>query len=206
MKRRHTNIRENFSFLGFYAESNYSFVQTFRDNLSISSSKVKQSEYPSSWIAGPLKRPSCPETSATNYHCILRKISKERNFIYTATQALNHKYVRVSECHLGQCHWYVLVDQCRLRHQHVNKRVFQCWCSNRGTQVPLITNWYTTTPCILQLNSRYRRKYMLLVCLLECIKLNNARPTFKLATWSSDSLLDVRNVARQNFQNIGYFG
>ena len=108
---------------GIYAESNCSFVQTFRDNLSIQSSRVKQSKYPSSWIARPLKKGpiSCPETSVRNYHCMPRKMSQERNFISTATQAWNHKYVRVSECHLGQCHRYVLVDQCRLRHQHVIK-------------------------------------------------------------------------------------
>lgn len=102
---------------------------------------------------------------------------------------------------------YVLFDQCRLRHQHVIKLVFQCWCSTRGMQVPLTAHWYTTTPSILQLNSRYRRKYMLLMCLLKCTKLNNACPTFKSATWSSDSLLDVWNVTRQNFfQNTGYLG
>jgi hypothetical protein len=94
-----------------------------RDNLSTQSSRVKQPKYPSSGIARPSKKGpiSCPETSVRNYHCMLRKMSQERNFIYTATQAWNLKYVRVSECHLGQCHRYVLVDQCRLRHQHVIK-------------------------------------------------------------------------------------
>lgn len=73
--------------------------------------------------------------------------------------------------------------------------------------MPLTAKWYTTTSCILQLTSRYRHKHMFLMCLLEFIKLNNACLSFKLATWSSDSLLDVWNVSRQNFfQNTGYLG
>jgi len=48
---------------------------------------------------------------------------------------------------------------------------------------------------------------MLLMCVLECIKLNNACLSVKLATWSSDSLLYVWNVSRQNFiQSTGYLG
>jgi len=48
---------------------------------------------------------------------------------------------------------------------------------------------------------------MLLMFLLECIKLNNACLSLKLATWSSNLLLDVLNVSRQKFcQNTGYFG
>jgi hypothetical protein len=149
-----SQIRDSCALLGFYAASNCSFVQTFRDNLSILSSSVKQTKYPFSWIVGPLKVGPivCPETSVRNCHFVLRKIRKEGNFIYTPAEASNDKHVRVSK--------YRLVNAKRT----YCSIGFACGTSysTSGTQVPLTANWYTATPCIPQLHSRHRNKYMLL--------------------------------------------
>jgi hypothetical protein len=77
-----SQIRDNCALLGFYAASDCSFVQMFRDNLSILSSSVKQTKCPFTWIVGPLKVGPivCPETSVRNCHFVLRKIPKEGKF------------------------------------------------------------------------------------------------------------------------------
>jgi len=61
-------------FLGYYAASSGNSVLTFRDNLSVPSSRVKLSK---SWSLkmGPI---ACTEMSERNYHSMLRKIPKER--------------------------------------------------------------------------------------------------------------------------------
>lgn len=83
LKGSHTNIRESFSLLGFYAESNYSFVQTFRNN------HLQGSSNPSVLLLGLLdlwRNQVVPKRPVRNYHCTLRKMPKERNFIYTTAQ------------------------------------------------------------------------------------------------------------------------
>jgi len=62
-------------FWDFYAAWNGSFLPAFRDNLSIPSSKFKQSKVTDRrFKMVPIV---CPETSIGNYHCRLRKIPKE---------------------------------------------------------------------------------------------------------------------------------
>lgn len=55
-------------------------VPTFRDSLSVPSSRVKQSKKNFSWTAGHLKMGplGCPETSVNNYQPKLRNIVEER--------------------------------------------------------------------------------------------------------------------------------
>ena len=70
-------------FLGFYAAQNGNSLPTFRDNVPVSSSRVKHSEknlHHSSPTAGTLKMGliGCHETSLRNYRSALRKIREER--------------------------------------------------------------------------------------------------------------------------------
>ena len=64
------NVDEACALLGCYAAYNGNSLPTFRDNLSVPSSKVKK---PSK--GGPI---GCPETSVRNYHCTLHNIPEER--------------------------------------------------------------------------------------------------------------------------------
>jgi hypothetical protein len=61
-------------------------VPTFRDNLTVPSSRAKRSK--TSWTLniGPI---CCPETSVQNYHCTLRTIAEERSVISIAAEASN---------------------------------------------------------------------------------------------------------------------
>ena len=63
--------------LRFYTAYKGSFLPTFRDNLSVPSSKVKKSK--KNWISLPSKMGPIgyPETSIINYHYTLCKIPKE---------------------------------------------------------------------------------------------------------------------------------
>jgi hypothetical protein len=67
--------------LVYYAASNGNPLQTFRDNVSVPSSRVKKSK--SSWTSWPLKMGPirCPETSVNDYHSTLRNIPEECNLI-----------------------------------------------------------------------------------------------------------------------------
>jgi hypothetical protein len=60
--------------LGCYAASHHNLLPTFRENVSVSSSKVKTS--------GPLKTGPirCPETSVKNYHATLRNTPEVRRY------------------------------------------------------------------------------------------------------------------------------
>ena len=62
---------------GLDAEQNGSVLPTFRDNLSIQSSRVKQSLY--------IEQISCPETWVRNYLSTLRKIPKCVNLVSYST-------------------------------------------------------------------------------------------------------------------------
>ena len=61
--------------LGFFAAYCSSFLPTVRDNLSVPSSRIKQSR--KSLKIGPR---GCPEASVRNYHSTLGKISKDCRF------------------------------------------------------------------------------------------------------------------------------
>jgi hypothetical protein len=60
--------------LGYYAACGGNFLPKFRDNLSVSSSRARQSK---KTIYLPLKMGpiGCPETSVRNYHYVLRNIT-----------------------------------------------------------------------------------------------------------------------------------
>jgi hypothetical protein len=60
------DVDEIYALLGYNAALSGSYVPTFRDNLSVPSSRFK-------W--GPI---GCPETSVHNYHSMLRSITEER--------------------------------------------------------------------------------------------------------------------------------
>jgi hypothetical protein len=59
--------------LGCYAASSGNHLPTFRDNVSVKSSRVKKTSCP--FKMGPI---NCPETSVKNYHSTLRNVSEER--------------------------------------------------------------------------------------------------------------------------------
>jgi hypothetical protein len=71
----HRDIDESYAVLEYYAALGGSSVPTFRDNLSVPTSRVKNS----SWR---LKTEPiiCPETSVRNCHSMLRNIPEERVF------------------------------------------------------------------------------------------------------------------------------
>jgi hypothetical protein len=68
-------LNEICDLLGYYAASTSNSVPTFRDNISIPSSRVKTSN----WNSWPLKMGpiGCPETSVQNYHSTLCNIPEE---------------------------------------------------------------------------------------------------------------------------------
>ena len=70
------SARENCALLGCYAAGSGNFLPTFRDNLSVTSSVLKNS-----WIL-KMGQISCPETKVRNYHSSLRNNPEEHSFIY----------------------------------------------------------------------------------------------------------------------------
>jgi hypothetical protein len=66
------DVDESYAVLGYYAALSGSAVPTFRDNLSVPSSRVKD------------QRIGCPETSVQNYHSTLRNIPEERRSLNCA--------------------------------------------------------------------------------------------------------------------------
>jgi len=71
-------VDENCTLLGYYTARSGNSVQTFRSNIAVTFSRVKQSK---SW---PLKMGTigCTETSVRNYQSTLRKIPKESRSNY----------------------------------------------------------------------------------------------------------------------------
>ena len=70
------DVDEICALLGYYAPSSGNPLPTFRDNVSVPSSRIKKSKKQ----RGPLKMGPirCPETSVKDYHSTLRNIPKER--------------------------------------------------------------------------------------------------------------------------------
>jgi hypothetical protein len=62
----------------YYAASSGNHLPTFRDNVSVPSSRAKTS-WPFSWLL-KMGRICCPETSVKDYHSTLRYIQKERGY------------------------------------------------------------------------------------------------------------------------------
>ena len=73
----HREIDENWAILGYYAASGGIVLPTFRDNISVPSSGVRNPK--NSW---PLKMEPivCPETSVRNYRYSLRNNPEESSF------------------------------------------------------------------------------------------------------------------------------
>jgi hypothetical protein len=65
--RRH--VDENCALLGYYTASNGNYLPTFRDNLSVPSSKVKN----------PGRPTGCPQTLVRNCHYSLRNNPQQRS-------------------------------------------------------------------------------------------------------------------------------
>jgi hypothetical protein len=63
----HSEVDENSVLLGCYATSSGSFLQTFRDNITVPSSRFKNLKY-------------CTETSVRNYHYSLSNNPEERSY------------------------------------------------------------------------------------------------------------------------------
>jgi hypothetical protein len=79
----HRDVDEICALLGHYAASNGNPLPTFRDNVSVPTSRVKKSKNKrsvSSWTSWPLNLgpTRCPETSVKDYHSTLPNIPEER--------------------------------------------------------------------------------------------------------------------------------
>jgi hypothetical protein len=70
--------------VGIYVAYSDSFLTTFRDNLTVPSSRVKQSKESYSWTAWPWKigQIRCPETSVRNYNSISKIPTETRSHSY----------------------------------------------------------------------------------------------------------------------------
>ena len=77
-------VDENCALLGYYAASSGNSLPTFRDNLSIPSSRVE---------LGPV---SCPETSVRNYHSLLLNIPEERS---SKEHVVLQMYIKYNVCY-----------------------------------------------------------------------------------------------------------
>ena len=70
-------VFENCALLGYYAASSGNFLPTFRDNISIAPSRIKNPSFGFLPLKkGPIR---CPKMSAWNYHYSLRNDPEERN-------------------------------------------------------------------------------------------------------------------------------
>jgi len=83
-------IEENCDLASYYSARMGNFLATFRDNLSVPSSRVKNS-----WM-GPI---SCPETSVRNYQFLLTIIPDERCYTYRRKPESSH----VENCKKSYC-------------------------------------------------------------------------------------------------------
>jgi hypothetical protein len=99
--RRH--VDEICALLGYYSASSGSYVPSFRDHLSVPSSRFKKS-----WPLkmGPI---GCPETSVQNYHSTLSNIPEERRSHEHRGESLR-SCTSVTELHSVIC---TLPDCCR---------------------------------------------------------------------------------------------
>jgi hypothetical protein len=70
------DVDENCALLGYYAPSSGNPLPTFRDNVSVPSSRIKKSKKQ----RGPLKMGPirCPETSVKDYHSMVRNSREKR--------------------------------------------------------------------------------------------------------------------------------
>jgi hypothetical protein len=94
----HILWKETCDLVGYYAALSGSSVPTFRDNLSVISSRVKKSKY--TWIG-------CPETSVQNYHLTLRtNIPKGRRLH-------QHRGGSLNSCTFGN-----IKQRCLVRYRH----------------------------------------------------------------------------------------
>jgi hypothetical protein len=87
------DVDEICALVGYYAAPSGCSVPTFRDNLSVPSSRVKNSKKNvSSWTSWHLKIGPIgyPETSVQNYHSVLRNIPEERR------SHIQHNFLPVS--------------------------------------------------------------------------------------------------------------
>jgi len=85
------DVNEVCALPGLYAAYSGNFVPTFRDNLLVSSSGVKKSNFPS-WFPSHLKMgpTSCPKMSVRDYRSTLRKIPEEhRSYVVTICRNLS---------------------------------------------------------------------------------------------------------------------
>ena len=73
-----SEVDENYALLGHYAASIGNLLPTFRDNISVPSSRVQNLKENNSL---PLKKGpiGCPETSVGNYHYSMRNDTEEHS-------------------------------------------------------------------------------------------------------------------------------
>jgi hypothetical protein len=108
--------------LGYYAASSGNLLPTFRDNVSVPSSKVKKSKK-SGWTFSPLKMGPirCPETSIKDYHSTLLYTPEEgRSQIssYLTENAVYFHWKHETSNAVG-CRNIATVD-CRTDREHIN--------------------------------------------------------------------------------------
>ena len=109
---------ENCAFLSYYEASSGNSLPTFRDNLSVPSSRVKNTRtFLDSW---PLKMwpIDCPETSVRNYHYSLRNSPEERSSHPLRGWSLKLYMVAL-------WHW-MKYSQCHYRVPEINIFLFIC--------------------------------------------------------------------------------
>ena len=89
------NVDDICALLGYYAACSGNFLATFRDNLSVPSSR-----------APPFKmgQIGCPETSVTNYHYTLRNIPEERRYQIIFFS----RHLITAACCVRRCHSVLL--------------------------------------------------------------------------------------------------
>jgi hypothetical protein len=144
---------ESCTLVGCYGASSVNPLQTFRDNVSVPSSKVKRS----SWISWPLKMGPicCPETSAIDYDSTLRNIPEERRFYQRRGWTPG-----ITRAVLVRCVCWICVCQFRLKPW----RWKHCFNSKRGRM--LCTRLYcVTTPktAVLIFNTKISNLRMFIV-------------------------------------------
>ena len=139
-KRRNLSKGENCALLNYYTASSGNPLPTFRDNLSVSSSRVKKSS------SLKVRQITCPETSVRNYHYSLHYKPEERSSLLLRVGSLKLHLsksvtpLKWAELNLKQFNQNITIP--RINFQYIwgpsAKRIFWKWRKKSSPESTII--------------------------------------------------------------------
>jgi hypothetical protein len=152
------DVDEICALLGYYSASSGNPLPTFRDNVSVQSSRAKKS---SSWNSWPLKMGPirCPEASVKDYHSTRRNLPEEHRYMEMLLEDLANRKIcakffphrRIDERVEHSHNFRIPIQTCETSQQFLNfvvtGRIFNftgvCSCSSEGEVVWVRPVWCT---------------------------------------------------------------